>query len=78
MKADSGMKTAGGTYSIAVGPFLVCELIRFRMEITCISETKWFGKDVQEIDGYTVLRGWCITLWCRECCCMVSTHTDSG
>ena len=31
------------------------ELMSFRMGITCISETKRFGKDVYEIDGYTVL-----------------------
>ena len=61
VEADGGVKTATvhtGPSSLAVGKkvrFLVCELMHFRMGITCISETKWFGKDVYEIDGYTVL-----------------------
>ena len=35
--------------------FLVNELKRFRMRAVCISETKWFGSDVYEVDGFTVL-----------------------
>ena len=61
VEADGGVKTATvrtGPSSVAVDKkihFLVRELMRFRMGITCVSETKWFGKDVYEIDGYTVL-----------------------
>ena len=60
VEADSGVKTAtvhAGPSSVAVDKkihFLVHELMRFRMGITCISETKWFGKDVYEIDGYEI------------------------
>ena len=35
--------------------FLVQELKRFCIGIVCISETKWFGDDVYEVDGFTVL-----------------------
>ena len=35
--------------------FLVKELKCFRMGVVCISETKWFGSDVYEADGFTVL-----------------------
>ena len=35
--------------------FLVQELKRYRTSIVCISETKWFGDDVYEVDGFTVL-----------------------
>ena len=35
--------------------FLVNELKRFRMEVVCISEMKWFGSDVYEVDGYTLV-----------------------
>ena len=35
--------------------FLVQELDRFHMSMVCISETKWFGDDVYEVDGFTVL-----------------------
>ena len=35
--------------------FLVQELDCFLMRIVCISETKWFGDDVYEVDGFTVL-----------------------
>ena len=61
MEADGGVKTAtvrAGPSSVAVDKkihFLVRELMRFRMGITCINKMKWFGKDVYEINGYTVL-----------------------
>ena len=35
--------------------FLVQELKCFHMSIVCISETKWFGDDVYEVDRFTVL-----------------------
>ena len=35
--------------------FLVQELRRFHMSIACISETKWFGDDIYEVDGYTAI-----------------------
>ena len=35
--------------------FLVQELRCFHMGIVCISETKWFGDDVYEVDGFMVL-----------------------
>ena len=35
--------------------FPVQELDRFHMSIVCISETKLFGDDVYEVDGFTVL-----------------------
>ena len=31
------------------------ELKRFRMRAVRITETKWFGSDVYEVDGFTVL-----------------------
>ena len=61
VEADSGVKTAtvcAGPSSVVVDKkihFLVHEFMCFRMGITCIIEIKWFGKDVYEIDGYTVL-----------------------
>ena len=61
VEADGGVKTAtvrAGPSFVAVDKkvrFLVRELMHFRMGITCISETKWFGKDVYEINGYIVL-----------------------
>ena len=35
--------------------YLVRELKRFRMDVVCVSETKWFGEDIYEVDGFTVL-----------------------
>ena len=29
------------------------------MSIVCISETKWFGNDVNEEDGFTILHSGC-------------------
>ena len=34
---------------------MVQELKRFNMNITGISETKWFGKAIYEVEGYTIL-----------------------
>ena len=34
---------------------LVKELRRYRVGVAGMQETKWFGKDVWEIDGYTLL-----------------------
>ena len=34
---------------------LVQELRCFHMSIVCISETKWFGNDAYEVDGFTVI-----------------------
>ena len=34
---------------------MVQELKRFRMNVTGISETKWFGQAVYEVKGYTIL-----------------------
>ena len=39
--------------------FLVQELKRFHMSIVCISEIKWFGDDVYEVDRFTVLHLGC-------------------
>ena len=33
---------------------LVQELKRFRMNVTGISENKWFGHVVYEVEGYTI------------------------
>ena len=38
---------------------MVQELKRFRMNITGISETKWFGQAVYEVEGYTILHSGC-------------------
>ena len=35
--------------------FLVRELKRFRMGVVCVSKIKWFGEDIYEVDGFTVL-----------------------
>ena len=35
--------------------FLVKELRHFHMSIVCINETKWFGYDIHEADGYTMI-----------------------
>ena len=35
--------------------FLVKELCRFNMRITGISETKWFGQGVYEVDGFVMV-----------------------
>ena len=32
---------------------------RIRMREVCISEIKWFGSDVYEVDGFTVLHSGC-------------------
>ena len=54
VEADGGVKTAtvrAGPGSVVVDKkvrFLVRELMCFRMGVTCISETRWFGKDVYE------------------------------
>ena len=34
---------------------MVRELKKYKMSATGISETKWFGQNVYEIDGYTTL-----------------------
>ena len=34
---------------------MVKELRRYRMSVAGIQETKWFGKDVWQADGYTFL-----------------------
>jgi len=65
VEADGGVKTATvrtGKQLVAVdrkNKFLVDELKRFRMRAVCISETKWFGSDVYEVDGFTVLHSGC-------------------
>ena len=61
VEADGGVKTATvrtGKHPVAVDrkiKFLVNELKCFRMGAVCISETKWFGSDLYEVDGFTVL-----------------------
>ena len=35
--------------------FLVKELCRFNMSITGVSETKWFGQGVYEVDGFVMI-----------------------
>ena len=35
--------------------FLVEELRRFEMSITGVSETKWFGQGVYDVDGFVMV-----------------------
>ena len=61
VKMDGGVKTAtvrprGHLVSIDKKVnFLVQELRCFHMGVVCISETKWFGDDAYDVDGFTVL-----------------------
>ena len=64
---DGGVKTATvrtGKLPVAAERkirFLVNELKCFGMGAVCISETKWFGSDMYEVDGFTVLHsGHCL------------------
>ena len=34
---------------------MICEFKKFRINIAAISETKWFGQNIYEIEGYTIL-----------------------
>ena len=34
---------------------MIKKLKRFRMRAVCIREIKWFGSDVYEVDGFTVM-----------------------
>ena len=38
---------------------VVQELKKYGMSITGISETKWFGKDLYDVEGYMILHSGC-------------------
>ena len=42
------------------------KLERFKMNITGISETKWFGKAVYKVEGYTIFCTLDIQSWEKE------------
>ena len=47
-----------GSRGVTVGrkaTLMVQELKKYRMNLTGISETKWFGQNVYNIDNYTIL-----------------------
>ena len=61
MEAEGSIATSvvrPGARGVAVdrkATLMVQELKRFRMDITGISETKWFGQAVYNVEGYTIL-----------------------
>ena len=53
----TGVSRQGGR-GVAVdrkASLLVQELRKFKMSVVGISETKWFGSAVYDVDGYTIL-----------------------
>ena len=41
---------------------MVTELRRYRVSMAAIQETKWYGRDVWEAQGYTFLHFGCVLL----------------
>ena len=58
VEAEGPVTTASTRRGVSVDRkinFLVGELRRFEMSITGVSETKWFGQGVYEVDGFVMV-----------------------
>ena len=61
MEAQGSIATSvarPGTRGVAVdkkASFMVREFKKYRINIAGISETEWFGQDMYEVEGYTIL-----------------------
>ena len=61
LQSEGSIETAvsrPGARGVAVdrkADLMIQELRKYHISITGISETKWFGEDVYNIDGYTML-----------------------
>ena len=58
VEAEGSVATASVRREVRVDwkiHFLVKELCCFNMSITGVSETKWFGQEVYEVDGFVMV-----------------------
>ena len=62
VEAEGPVTTASTRRRVSVDRkinFLIGELRRFEMSITGVSESKWFGQGVYEVDGFVMVpSGW--------------------